>query len=117
MLKTTVVLKMTKKIKLTESEKLKIRETLKPILAKGESQIVFEKVDGTIRFIRCTRDSDIIPSDLVESTDKKERKESTDSLPVWDTEIHGWRSFKLDSLVSINGTKVEHLLKLVQVKG
>ena len=68
---------MTKKTKLTEDQKVQIRETLKPILARGESQVVFEKVDGTIRSLRCTR----------------------------------------DSIVSVNGVKVEHLLKLVQVKG
>lgn len=118
MLKTTVVLKMTKKTKLTEAEKVQIRDTLKPILARGESQVVFEKVDGTIRSLRCTRDYDIIPSDLVESVGSQvSRKESTEAIPVWDTEKHAWRSFKLDSIVSVNGVKVEHLLKLVQVKG
>lgn len=109
---------MTKKTKLTEDQKVQIRETLKPILARGESQIVFEKVDGTIRSLRCTRDTDIIPSDLVESEGSQvHRKESIEALPVWDTESHGWRSFKLDSLVSINGVKAEHLVKMVQVKG
>ena len=119
MLKTTVVLKMTK-IKLTEQEKVSIRETLKSILAKGESQVVFEKTDGTIRALRCTRDGDVIPSDLVESvanSPKKARTESVDALPVWDTEAHAWRSFKFDSLISVNGVKVEHLLALVKVKG
>ena len=43
---------MTKKTKLTEDQKVQIRETLKPILARGESQVVFEKVDGTIRSLR-----------------------------------------------------------------
>ena len=110
-------MKMTK-IKLTEQEKVSIRETLKSILAKGESQVVFEKVDGTVRVLRCTRDGDIVPSDLVESTNspKKARTESVDALPVWDTEAHAWRSFKFDSLISVNGVKVEHLLALVKVK-
>lgn len=110
---------MTKKTKLTEDQKVQIRETLKPILSQGESQVVFEKVDGTIRSLRCTRDQGIIPSDLVESTasaTNKTRKESVDALPVWDTESHAWRSFKFDSLISINGVKVEHLLAMVKVK-
>lgn len=111
---------MTTKIKLTDDQKIQIRETLKSILSNGESQVIFEKVDGTIRALRCTRDAGIIPSDLVESTDNKPkvaRKESIDALPVWDTESHAWRSFKFDSMVSVNGVKIEHLLKLVNVKG
>lgn len=104
-------------MKLTEKENVHIRETLKSILAKGESQIVFEKADGTIRTLRCTRDTDIVPSDLVveNSTPKKPRVESTTSLPVWDTEKHGWRAFNFAKLISVNGVKVEHLVKLVSV--
>ena len=55
-------------MKLTTEQNIHIRETLKAVLSMGESQIVFEQADGTIRTLRCTRDKDIIPSDLVEST-------------------------------------------------
>ncbi len=57
-------------MKLTKDQKIQVRETLKAILSNGESQVVFEKADGTILSMRCTRDSDSIPSDLVESTVK-----------------------------------------------
>lgn len=91
-------------MKLTTEQNIHIRETLKAVLSMGESQIVFEKADGTIRTLRCTRDKDIIPSDLVESTT---------SLPVYDTEKEGWRSFTFDKLISVNGMKVEHLLQMI----
>lgn len=100
-------------MKLTTEQNIHIRETLKAVLSMGESQIVFEKTDGTIRTLRCTRDKDIIPSDLVESTTKSARAESTTSLPVYDTEKEGWRSFTFDKLISVNGMKVEHLLQMI----
>ena len=59
---------------LTKDQKIQVRETLKAILSNGESQVVFEKADGTIRSMRCTRDADTIPSDLVESTVKSARR-------------------------------------------
>ena len=86
---------------------------MKAILSNGESQVVFEKADGTIRSMRCTRDSDSIPSDLVESTVKPARAESIDMLPVYDTEKEQWRGFSFEKLISVNGVKVEHLIQLI----
>lgn len=100
-------------MKLTKDQKIQVRETLKAILSNGESQIVFEKADGTIRSMRCTRDSDSIPSDLVESTVKPARAESIDMLPVYDTEKEQWRGFSFEKLISVNGVKVEHLIQLI----
>ena len=39
-------------MKLTTEQNIHIRETLKAVLSMGESQIVFEKADGTIRTLR-----------------------------------------------------------------
>ncbi|AKU43881.1 hypothetical protein CPT_Merlin235 [Citrobacter phage Merlin] len=100
-------------MKLTKDQKIQVRETLKAILSNGESQVVFEKADGTIRSMRCTRDSDSIPSDLVESTVKPARAESIDMLPVYDTEKEQWRGFSFEKLISVNGVKVEHLIQLI----
>lgn len=100
-------------MKLTKDQKIQVRETLKAILSNGESQIVFEKADGTIRSMRCTRDSDSIPSDLVESTVKSARAESVDMLPVYDTEKEQWRGFSFEKLISVNGVKAEHLVQLI----
>lgn len=101
-------------MKLTKDQKIQVRETLKAILSDGESQIVFEKADGTIRTMRCTRDKDILPSDFeVLSETQTKRKESVDMLPVYDTEKESWRAFSFDKLISINGVKAEHLIKMV----
>ncbi|ANA49553.1 hypothetical protein BI049_gp180 [Salmonella phage vB_SnwM_CGG4-1] len=101
-------------MKLTTEQKVQLRETLKAVLSNGESQVVFEKADGTIRSMRCTRDRDILPSDfeLVKESQVK-RKEAIDMLPVYDTESEGWRAFSFDKLISVNGVKAEHLVQLV----
>jgi Tfp pilus assembly protein PilX len=101
-------------MKLNKDQKIQVRETLKAILSSGESQIVFEKADGTIRTMFCTRDKDILPSDMVESTSTNiKRAEAIDMLPVYDTEKESWRAFSFDKLISVNGVKAEHLVQLI----
>jgi len=58
----------------------------------------FTKMDGTLRGMRCTLRSDMLPpqTDLEEHT---QRKQSTESISVWDLEVKGWRSFRADSVI------------------
>ena len=58
----------------------------------------FTKMDGTLRGMRCTLRSDILPpqTDLEEHT---QRKQTTESIAVWDLEVKGWRSFRNDSVI------------------
>lgn len=105
-------------LKLTEAQKVSIRELLKTKFSHGVTTIVFEKADGTIRVLQGTRDKDII-SEVIGSDEyenyvnpKKARKESVDMIPVFDTEAEAWRGFSIDKLVSVNGVKVDHLVQL-----
>ncbi|WJZ28114.1 hypothetical protein NCTGTJJY_CDS0235 [Serratia phage 92A1] len=104
-------------MKLTEQQRIHLREILKTTLAQGVSEIVFEKVDGSIRVLRGTRDKDLYPKQEIVEQQKAaiqvKRAESTTSLPVFDTEAKDFRSFKLESLVSINGLKAADLIRLV----
>jgi len=58
----------------------------------------FTKMDGTLRGMRCTLRSDMLPpqTDLEEHT---QRKQTTESISVWDLEVKGWRSFRADSVI------------------
>jgi len=58
----------------------------------------FTKMDGTLRGMRCTLRSDMLPTqtDLEEHT---QRKQATESIAVWDLEVKGWRSFRTDSVI------------------
>lgn len=61
--------------------------------------MTFTKSDGTEREMLCT-----LREDLIQSKEKKTertKKENADVMSVWDLEKSGWRSFRLDSVKSI----------------
>lgn len=106
-------------MKLTTEQKIALREVLKVKLSMGVSAVVFEKADGTIRTMKGTRDKDVVSSlagaEIYESyvNPAKPRKEATDMVPLFDTELKQWRGFSIDKLISVNGMKAEHLLQFV----
>ncbi|QPI13900.1 tail fiber protein [Serratia phage 4S] len=103
-------------MKLTEKQRVHLRDILKSALAQGVSEIVFEKVDGSVRVLRGTRDQSLYPAKEIVENQKStqvKRKENTTSLPVYDIEAGEFRSFKIESLVSINGLKADALVRLV----
>lgn len=65
-------------------------------------QIKFLKTDGTEREMNCT-----LKEDIVEPYEKKTDKvkaRNEDVLPVFDLDKKAWRSFRLDSILSVNFT-------------
>lgn len=86
------------------------RYELKETLTKGIVTVTFEKLDGTLREMRCTLQADMLPPQFNEAADPqflqetakpKPRAENPNVLSVWDIESHGWRSFRIDSIKSI----------------
>ena len=57
--------------------------------------VVFTKVNGEARRMRCTLQENLLPAKETEST----RKQNDDVVSVWDLENEGWRSFRKDSVV------------------
>lgn len=94
---------------LTEQETIRICEKVKTILSVGVHEVVFEKMNGTVRRLKCTLDIDLLPK-------KEEFKSETgksgprNSLYVLDVELNQWRSFRFDRLISVNGLQTETLL-------
>lgn len=79
---------------------------LKEILEKGVVTVVFEKVDGTVREMKCTLLNEYIPTPsepqlLTEQTPQVPRKENPGVLSVWDIENQGWRSFRVESVKEV----------------
>lgn len=77
------------------------RDEMVKFLGKGKVNVVFTKVDGTERVMNCTMNSAFIPTDqhvkpLAEGATP--RKESLDTVRVFDTDILAWRSFRVDSV-------------------
>ena len=62
--------------------------------------VKFTKTDGSERDMKCTlMEAFIKPHD--KKTDR-EKKVNEDIVSVWDIEKEGWRSFRYDSIISIN---------------
>lgn len=75
--------------------KYELKETLK----NGVYTIVFEKVDGTIREMRCTLQSEYLPQMLTEET--RLSQGNPEVLAVWDLDNNGWRSMRLDGIQTV----------------
>lgn len=99
-------------MKLTTDQKIALREMLKTITSVGVSEVVFEKADGTIRTMKVTRDYTRTGAETRPVTESA-RAESIEMLPVFDTESQSWCGFTFERLISVNGVKIDHLIKLV----
>lgn len=77
-----------------------MKAEIQNILREREATITFTKKDGSQRIMRCTLNENKIP---VEHRPKGEstRKENDNVLAVFDTEKAGWRSFNVDSIISV----------------
>jgi hypothetical protein len=71
--------------------------TLHLALSTGVVRLSFKKKDGETREMLCTLNDDLLPKKEVEA---KERKKNPDVLAVWDCEKEGWRSFRIDSIIT-----------------
>jgi hypothetical protein len=98
---------------LTEQETIAIRENIKARLSHGFHEVVFEKADGSVRRMTCTRDIDLIEYESLQG-DKAERVEPVHYIRVFDTKVNDWRSFRFDKLISVDGLQTETLLALAR---
>lgn len=79
------------------------KETLKEKLQNGLGTVVFTKADGSERTMKCTLKADLLP--VVEIKEgAKAKVENPEILSVWDLENAGWRSFRIDSIISADVT-------------
>ena len=74
-----------------------IKSTLKTYTAK----VTFTKVDGSERIMKCTLNEALIPQSTEEKKTDRVKVENDNVLAVWDLESEGWRSFKVDSVKSV----------------
>lgn len=79
------------------------RDLLLQMLRESVITVNFTKVNGESRTMICTLRDDVLPEqiDLEEVVQQKTR--SSEAVVVWDTIVGGWRSFRLDSIIDING--------------
>lgn len=78
------------------------REEIIKLLEAGQCTVTFTKVDGTQRVMPCTLNTSLIPNAPVVEP-KKEKKVNESVIPVFCTDKQEWRSFRVDSVISITG--------------
>jgi len=73
-------------------------------LFAGPCTVNFTKVDGTNRVMQASLSHLFLPQIAVlkKVTEKKPPAENDNVVPCYDLEAKGWRSFRLDNLISIN---------------
>lgn len=71
---------------------------------QNDCEIVFIKIDGSLREMPCTLRADVLPNITNEST--KPRKFNPETLSVWCLDKKEWRSFKLENVVSVKSITV-----------
>lgn len=76
------------------------REWILGVLNTNEVNLEFLKSDGTKRVMLCTKDLSKIPNEF--HPKGTVRKESTESIPVFDLQLQQWRSFTVKNVLSVN---------------
>lgn len=73
-------------------------------LQKRECRVIFRKVNGEERDMVCTLQEGVVPPATKEDpiTQKKVRSINEEVIPVWDVNAQGWRSFRVDSVISFS---------------
>ncbi len=70
----------------------------KEILQEKAVQVRFEKVDGSIRIMKCTLRSEAYSDYVFKGGDESD----DDILSVWDLEKDAWRSIRKGSLIQVS---------------
>lgn len=73
-------------------------DTLKNLLHSNVVEVVFTKVNGEKRVMKCTLQESFLP----EQKGDTERKKNENVLAVYDIDSNDWRSFRFDSVISYN---------------
>jgi hypothetical protein len=77
------------------------RKELIEKLVAANVTVTFTKKDGTDRVMNCTLQESVIPPAVVKADDAEVRKVNDAVLAVWDIDKSAWRSFRIDSIKSV----------------
>ena len=73
---------------------------LKETLADGVATVTFEKIDGSLREMRCTTNPDLMPKQLLRE-EGNTRTTPDGLMVVYDLDLGEYRSFRLDRVKSV----------------
>lgn len=72
------------------------RDWLIDLLSKQEATVTFVKKDGSERVMKCTLEENKVQYE--EKKTERTKAANPETLPVYDVEAAGWRSFRIDSI-------------------
>jgi hypothetical protein len=79
------------------------KESLSAALHNRVVDLKFLKVNGEMRFMACTLQSEYLPAPKPSS---KEKPYNPDIQAVWDVEADDWRRFRWDSVTEWDGEEI-----------
>jgi hypothetical protein len=81
-------------------------EALKADLRSNVVEVTFTKINGETRKMRATLMPSLMPVDESATDDKvllNEEDSHSAAIRVWDLDVGGWRSFRTDRVVYVQG--------------
>ena len=78
------------------------KENLIDMLRSNIVTVTFTKVNGEERVMKCTLMSEYIPNAPTNNGQVLLQESESKAVSVWDTEMNGWRSFRVDSVKSVS---------------
>lgn len=80
-------------------------DKIKENLHNNVCEVVFTKVNGTKRKMIATLKPELLPIRENKKVVESARKDNATSIPVFDLENKGWRSFRVDAVQSLEIVK------------
>mgnify|MGYP001129674484 CR=1 FL=1 len=75
------------------------KDEMKKALGEGVCTVVFQKLNGEERTMRCTLDPTVLPKPVASDEEVNRNRAPNEAVQVvWDVDSVGWRSFRLDSV-------------------
>lgn len=78
------------------------KENLIDMLRNNIVTVTFTKVNGEERTMKCTLMAEYVPNAPSNNGQVLLQESESKAVSVWDTEVNGWRSFRIDSVKSIS---------------
>jgi hypothetical protein len=78
------------------------KENLIDMLRNNVVTVTFTKVNGEERTMKCTLMAEYMPNASKNNGQVLLQESESKAVSVWDTEVNGWRSFRVDSVKSIS---------------
>jgi len=77
-----------------------VKENVSKLAHDHVLSVKFKKVNGEERVMKCTLIRDMLPPQ--KDIEEHSTRENPNVLAVWDIDSNGWRSFRMDSIISLD---------------